>query len=141
MYYGHNEGPSGGGNYDNGTTANGGAVTSPALSLPAGPAIITLSFNYLMDVEPDAGYDMAYVEVSTNSGVSYIPVAVKNSLGGLVNITSGLWVSNTVDISSFAGTTIKLRLRFDTTDAYGNDGEGWYVDDIVLFAAAPFRWP
>ena len=72
------------------------------------------------------------VEVSTNSGVSYTSVAVKNSFGGLTNFTSGLWVSNTVDISSFAGKTIKLRFRFDTVDNFYNSTEGWYVDNIVI---------
>jgi hypothetical protein len=131
LYYGQGESPSGGGNYDNGTN-NGGVVISPALNLPAAPTTITLSFNYLMNVEALTNYDLAYVEVSTNNGLSYTPVAVKNTFGGLTNLTSGLWVSNTVDISAFAGYTIKLRFRFDTVDAVSNDTEGWYLDDIII---------
>jgi uncharacterized repeat protein (TIGR01451 family) len=129
LYYGHNEGATGGGNYDTGT-ANGGVVTSPGIFLPPGVGTITLTFNYLMNVESLASYDQAYVEVSTNNGASYIVVAAKGA--GLTNSTGGQWVSNSVALSQFAGSTIWLRLHFDTIDSIANSTEGWYLDDIVI---------
>jgi subtilase family serine protease len=129
LYYGHNEGPSGGGNYDPGT-ANGGVVTSSSIALPSGTGPITLSFNYLMDVESLTAYDQAFVEVSINNGVSYTVVASKSA--GLTYNTGGQWVSNNIALSQFAGSTILLRFRFDTIDSYVNDTEGWYLDDIVI---------
>ena len=131
LYYGQNEGLSGGGNFDN-LVLNGGAIISPPITLPAGAGSLTLSFNYLMDVEATTIYDSAIVAVSTNDGVSYTTVASKNSLGGLTNHTGGQWVSNTVSLSAFAGSTLQLRFAFDSIDATGNGTEGWYVDDVVI---------
>ena len=37
-----------------------------------------------------------------------------------------------VDLSPLAGQRIKLRFRFDSVDEFANDGEGWYLDDIVI---------
>jgi uncharacterized repeat protein (TIGR01451 family) len=128
LYYGQNEGPSGGGNYDNGV-ANGGTVTSPPLTLPSSGPVI-LSFNYLMDVESTTNFDQAFVEVSTNGGASYAVVAGKGF--GLTNYTGGLWVSNNVPLTQFAGQTILLRFHFDTIDGFNNDTEGWYLDDIAI---------
>ena len=39
------------------------------------------------------------------------------------------------DLSVFAGDDIKLRFRFDAVDDIGNDGEGWYLDDIEVSGA------
>ena len=128
LYYGHNEGPTGGGNYDTGT-ANGGVVTSSSIPLPASGAI-TLSFNYLMSVEQTTSYDQAFIEVSTNNGLSYVTVASKGA--GLLYSTAGLWFSNSVPLTQFAGQTILLRFRFDTVDNILNDTEGWYLDDITI---------
>ena len=39
------------------------------------------------------------------------------------------------DLYPFAGDDIKLRFRFDAVDDIGNDGEGWYLDDILVTGA------
>ncbi|HWD19723.1 MAG TPA: choice-of-anchor J domain-containing protein [Verrucomicrobiae bacterium] len=129
LYYGQNEGAAGGGNYNTGT-ANAGVAVSPALSLPAGP--ITLSFNYLMAVEPVNGVDadLAYVEVSTDNGATYTTVEQKGA--GLQNNTASQWLSNSVDLSAYAGANVRVRFRFDTVDSSFNNTEGWYLDDVVL---------
>jgi uncharacterized repeat protein (TIGR01451 family) len=137
LYYGRNEGPAGGGNYDNGLI-NGGIITSPAITLPPGVPM-TLSFNYLMDVEPLTNFDQAFVEVSTNQGASYVVVASKGA--GLTNLTGGLWVSNSVPLTQFAGQTILLRFRFDTIDNIENATEGWYLDDIVIQGSGSVALP
>jgi hypothetical protein len=132
LYYGQHEGPDGGGDYNVTNFANGGVVVSAPFGLPSGAGPLTLSFNYLIAVESGITYDQAYVEISTNNGASYQAVASKNLLGGLTNATGGLWVSNTVSLASYAGSTIRLRFRFDTVDSISNSTEGWYLDDIVI---------
>jgi hypothetical protein len=132
LYYGQHEGPTGGGDYNVTNFANGGVVVSAPIILPASAAPISLSFNYLTAVEAGTTYDQAVVEVSTNNGVSYQPVSTKGVADGITNITDGLWVSNVVNLSSFAGSTIRLRFRFDTGDSIANSTEGWYLDDIVI---------
>ena len=133
LYYGHNEGVTGGGNYDTGTV-NGGVVVSPTINLPPGSGSIFLSFNYLMDAEIGTTFDVGFVDVTTDNGASYVTVVSKDAFGGLTSVTGGLWVSNKVDLSPYAGSSIKLRFRFDTVDPLYNTLEGWYLDDIVVTA-------
>ncbi|HTY88874.1 MAG TPA: M4 family metallopeptidase [Candidatus Acidoferrum sp.] len=135
LYYGRNEGPDGGGNYEVTNLANGGVVTSPPINLPAGPPPLTLSFNYLMEVESGTNWDQAVVEISTNNGLSYVPVLVKGN-SSLSNNTAGLWFSNRVSLAPFAGATALLRFRFDTRDTVANTTEGWFLDDIVIHAGS-----
>jgi hypothetical protein len=52
------------------------------------------------------------------------------------------WVSRAVDLSAFAGKTIRVRFGFDPHDEFFpdnplNDFEGWYVDDVNVFDAVP----
>jgi hypothetical protein len=136
LYYGHNEGATGGGNYDIGL-ANGGVVVSPPINLPIGGSNLVLSFNYLISVESLTGYDQAFVEISTNNGSSYNLIESKNVLGGLTNNTGGMWVSNTASLSAFSGSPVILRFRFDTIDSVLNDTEGWYLDDVDISRPAP----
>ncbi|PJF20388.1 MAG: hypothetical protein CUN56_16425, partial [Phototrophicales bacterium] len=42
------------------------------------------------------------------------------------------WRIEIVDISGYAGQTIRIRFRFDTVDAKANHFEGWWVDDILI---------
>lgn len=139
LYYGRNEGALGGGNYDVGLK-NGGAVVTPDLALPADADLVSLSFKYFMELEPVDLYDRALVEVSTNSGLTYVDVAVKNKSGGLTNSTAGQWLSSVVDLSGFKGRTVRIRFRFDTVDRVNNGSEGWYVDDIVVRAERSNGW-
>jgi uncharacterized repeat protein (TIGR01451 family) len=135
LYYGHNEGPGGGGNYDTGLR-NGGAALSPAISLPAAGAPFTLAYNYLMGVEFATNWDQAWVDISTNNGASFQTVAGKNTPGGPTNDTGGLWASTIVSLPPLAGPTLRLRFRFDTADASANNAEGWYLDDLVVRSGA-----
>jgi hypothetical protein len=40
------------------------------------------------------------------------------------------WVKRTVDLSAFAGKTVKFHFSFDTFDDIDNEGPGVAVDDI-----------
>jgi uncharacterized repeat protein (TIGR01451 family) len=131
LYYGHNEGPNGGGNYDTPGIANAGVVTSSSIVIPPlASGTNFLFFNYLMNVETPTNWDQAYVEVSTNNGTSYVVISSKGA--GMNGNTGGLWVSNSVSLAPFAGKTILLRFRFDTIDSVANTTEGWFMDDIVI---------
>ena len=131
LYYGLGEGPAGGGNYSTGD-ANGGAVLSPALNLPAGPGRLALSFNSFLQCEAVTNFDVVRVDVSTNGGASYATAASKNTPGGPTNDTGGLWLAQTIDLSAWAGAAATLRFSFDTIDTYSNLFEGWYVDDVAV---------
>ncbi len=37
-----------------------------------------------------------------------------------------------MELSAFAGQRVMIRFTFDSIDAFANDGEGWYLDDIKV---------
>ena len=129
FYYGTGEGALGYGDYDAGQT--GGALVSPVIALPAGGSA-ELSFDYLLQTEQATPYDYATVDVSMN-GSSWQTLADNGTVGGLADgLTS--WATASIDLSSYAGQNIYLRFTFDTRDAGVNNYEGWYVDDVRVFA-------
>ena len=134
LYYGEGEGEGGGGTYDTGGI-NEGAVVSPLISLVGAAAPVSLEFNYLLQTEGNASFDVALVEISTNNGASFFTVASANTAGPLTNNTAGAWLHATVDLSAYAGSQLFLRFHFNTVDSVANTFEGWYVDDITILSA------
>ncbi len=49
----------------------------------------------------------------------------------------GDWYQERLDLSSFAGQTIRVEFAFDTVDSLNNAFEGWYVDEVRVF----YPWP
>jgi carboxypeptidase T len=107
-----------------------------------------LRFRSRWDIEP--GYDIVYVEVSTNAGASWIPMESRHTRPG-----SGLsggkqaagmpgldrrqreWVEEAVDLDRFVGSSIRVRFRLES-DSYVS-GDGIYLDDIrvLVWLAQP----
>ena len=115
-------------NYDTIGTRNAGNLDSPSISLASVSPPITLSFNYLLQTENFAPFDLATVQISINGGGSWTTLA---TLGDSPSFT----MSN-IDLSAYFGTTIKLRFNFDTFDEANNAFEGWYIDDVSITGAA-----
>ncbi|MBL4735300.1 MAG: immune inhibitor A [Flavobacteriales bacterium] len=117
--------------YDTGAI-EGGELTSGAIDLSA-YASATLSFNYFLETEAFAPYDIAQALVSTD-GVTFVAVAT-NQAGNLVD-PSGTWQPVTIDISAYAGfATVYIRFDFNTVDDVANAFEGFYVDDVTVVAS------
>ena len=79
--------------------------------------------------DTESGYDFCLVEVSTNGGGSWTQVAsYSGSLGG--------WTEVTIDLDSYVGTSdFKVRFILDSDGWVQKDG--WYVDDVHVFADQP----
>lgn len=121
-------------------------ATTNSYTLNATPSsYTTLSFWHRYNTED--GWDGGVVEVSTNGGASWSDLGSKmklnpynGSLGtgsALASRTaftgnSGAFVRTLIDLSSYAGQSIKIRFRFASDDNTAPAGGGWYVDDIVL---------
>ncbi|MFO1486850.1 MAG: Calx-beta domain-containing protein [Verrucomicrobiota bacterium] len=133
FYYGFGEGLGGGGSYNTGTSEGG--LVSPLINLAGALAPVALQFNYLLQTEGDPNYDFALVEISTNNGVSFEPLADANTGGVLTNNTHGVWVAASLDLTPYVGQQIRLRFHFNSVDAVGNAFEGWYVDDVAVASA------
>jgi methionine-rich copper-binding protein CopC len=133
LYYGRNEGPNGGGDYNVGN--NAGYVTSSPIALPTGGRLV-LDFNYLLLTEGNGSFDVASVQVSTNGGATFTTVSSSQSSAQLP--LSGAWrAAPTIDLTAYAGQTILLRFSFDTIDSVDNNHEGWYVDDVKIQQQMP----
>jgi hypothetical protein len=91
----------------------------------------------------ESGYDGGNVQVSTNGGSTWVVVnpvgGYPSTMAGSCNPVTGqqgyvgtqtTWTEAIVDLSAYAGSSIRVRFRF------GSDGgvteRGWYIDDISL---------
>jgi Zn-dependent metalloprotease/subtilisin family serine protease len=113
---------------------NAGNLLSPAISLVGATPPISLNFKYLLNTESSLGYDVASVDISTNSGANWITLASRAGTNPLVNSVS--FTNWSGDLSAYAGANLRLRFNFDTIDSAGNTFEGWYVDDVSVSAYA-----
>jgi immune inhibitor A len=106
-----------------------------AFDLPAGKS--TLEFDLWYDIEEN--WDYNYLEASTDGGQTWTILKTEygtdsnpqgNSYGwGWTGTTKG-WVSESVDLSAYAGKNVLLRFEY-ITDAAVN-GEGLIVDNIRI---------
>ena len=79
---------------------------------------------------PDCNYyssdrDNAYVEVSSNSGISWTVLQTQNC----TNIDS--WSNYVLDLSDYVGLKIRIRFRF-RADGDAAVGDGWLIDDVSV---------
>jgi carboxypeptidase T len=109
-----------GGNYQN-NTDNSMTLAAP-INATLAPVMI-LSFYHRYATE--AGYDFCSVEVSSNNGTTWQPVA---SYSG----TLSTWTQQTFDITNYAAGSSQVKIRFRLTSDAGLVADGWYVDDIVI---------
>jgi len=105
-------------------------------------------FTFWTDYTIEEYWDYAFVEVSTDNGMTWVQLPDMDGIttnydpnlrlvdyGGLQNgITgdSGGWMQMQFDLSAYAGSTIKLRFRYATDAAFVE--RGMFVDDIAIDA-------
>lgn len=105
------------GNYPDNADA---LLKSPDIGLPSS-GIITLKFYHWYQTE--SGYDYCYLVISTDGGTNWQTLRTYNGF-------SGRWVLENLNLSAYAGRTVKLGFRF-TSDA-SITYAGWYIDDISV---------
>jgi subtilisin family serine protease len=89
----------------------------------------TVTFSYQYRHHLESGYDFAYLEVSSDEGVSW--TALRSYTGPS---TSGLvmWRSDAVDLSTYKGSDILVRFRVFSDGSY-SDEDGLFNSDGALF--------
>jgi len=116
-------------------------------TLPAGtPAILTFDHWYATE----AGYDGGVLEYSTDAGATWSDIGTARITQNNYNSTistaysspisgrrawsgdSGGFIQTSVDLSDFAGSTIRFRWRMACDTSVG--ATGWWVDDIAITA-------
>ena len=100
----------------------------------------TLEFQTQWDIETD--WDYGQLLISTNNGSSWTPMTGMYTNPGtgsfqpngepLYDGTQLTWIKESIDLSSYLGQQIKLRLLLKA-DGYVQ-ADGWYVDDINIIA-------
>ena len=112
--------------YASGTVA-GGSLTSPPIAIPAGGA--QLKFRYASKTETTGPYwDQRRVQVAEN-GAAFQDVLQ------LTDDPLNEWQSSPViDLTPYAGKTVRVRFFFQIVDKFYNGTAGWWIDDITIAA-------
>ncbi|HEX8281477.1 MAG TPA: immune inhibitor A domain-containing protein, partial [Chthoniobacterales bacterium] len=111
----------------NGAAQDDSLTQKTAIAIPAGFSS-TLTFDTVQGLE--AGYDFGYVEVSTNNGSSWKTVA---SYSGPGELPDQVFVgTRTIDLTEFAGQSVKLRFRVESDSFNVGQPLGWYIDNITI---------
>ena len=97
----------------------------------------TDTLRFFIDYAIEAGWDYAYVEVSTDFGVTFAPIPGNittvdnphgNNIGHGITDSSGGWILAEFSLSDFAGQTVYLRFAYRTDQAVL--GSGIYIDNV-----------
>ena len=127
--------------YDTGEPVKGGIV-STFIDLPTNfsdGGKLALEFDVKLDTEWDGlfylnplGIDRLSIELL---GVG-APKEIWSSdeIGGTTN---GAWLSQSVDLTQWAGKTIQLRIQFDSVDGNGNAYMGPMLDNLYVGRVCP----
>ena len=118
-------------NYDTGLR-NSGAVQSPAVALPADYPSATLTFWSWHVTEPFVpSKDVKQVRISVDGG-PFEPLFTLTR-----DPDEAYWYQERIDLSEYAGSTIRLQFFFDTIDSLNNAYDGWAIDDVQIIC----QWP
>lgn len=122
-------------------------LASPPIVLPSGENPLTLRFQQDRTLEPRSGggcWDGGFVEVSADNGGSWTQATPAQVLQPPYTGTLGAgpasgqqawcgtvpYAMSLIDLSSYAGQTVRLRFRVSTDSSVGFEPHGWYIDDV-----------
>jgi hypothetical protein len=118
-------------------------LISPPVVVAADQSAQTLRFRHDVTMEdnfPTGCFDGGFVEVSTNNGSTWAPLAPSTQLEDLYDgpLSTGepAWCGTqaystaSFDLGAYAGQTVRFRFRVRTDGSVGFVPHGWYVDDV-----------
>lgn len=133
-------------------------LVSPDVTIAAAATAASLDFWHYQSIEARAGgcYDGGVLEITTNGGVTWSPVAqplLSTPYDGLISTqyTNPLagraawcgdprgWTPTTVDLLGYAGETVRFRWRLGSDSSIAR--EGWYLDDVQVEVCQPENAP
>ena len=130
--------------------------SAEAFVVPTGTTTY-LRFDHAFDTDWDSGgmYDGGVVEYSTDDGATwtdvgtlgwidngYVAALSSVTSGGLANPLAGRsafgkispsYQTSRADLSSLAGSTVRLRFQFATDNYPYSAFEGWFLDDVAVY--------
>ncbi|HIN85127.1 MAG TPA: hypothetical protein EYN06_01510 [Myxococcales bacterium] len=96
------------------------------MELPAA-AKLSVGFRLWLDMENVPDYDLFFMEVHVEDTVAQVW-----SKAELSEDQYQAWTQVTVDLTQYAGQTVDLVFVVDTIDGTVNNGEGVYLDDLIV---------
>jgi hypothetical protein len=122
------------GDYDTGQP-NSGNLTSPPISIPSAGTYY-LRFYYRRETDTYfKWWDQRWVQISVDGG-AFLPLLQLSEDPKTSEWQSWL-KSPAIDLSEYAGHTIRVRFSFATLDEASNAYDGWGVDDFSITTTAP----
>jgi len=105
----------------------GGSLTSPSLNIPAGGAL--LKFRYFSNTEGAGTYwDQRRVQIAVNGSAF-------QDLLQLSDDPAGEWLNSPdINLTPYAGKTVRVRFYFNIVDKFSNGNTGWWIDDFSVSA-------
>ncbi|MFZ4577719.1 MAG: hypothetical protein ACOYOB_04905 [Myxococcota bacterium] len=113
-------------NYQNGKVV-GATLLSPIIDVPVSVKA-TLTFQLMLDVDSGTTSDLLRVAVI---GMANKKI-VWDKATELPNGKTPGFTQQTVDLTEFQGTKVRLEVSFDSVTSAGNAGEGVFVDDLLV---------
>jgi hypothetical protein len=107
---------------------NSGDLTSRPITIPSGGYALRFWYRATTEV-PELHWDQRWVQISADGG------PFTNVLQ-LYDDAPAYWLNATVDLSAYAGKTIRVRFHFAALDGAFNGYEGWFIDDIEIKSLA-----
>jgi len=141
----------------NAGAANDAWLVTPSVALPADAASLSLRFWNQQSLKSASGscQDGAVLDVSTDGGSTWSPIAsnllltdpydgaISNAFGNPLGSRQGwcgdpeAYTDSIVDLSAYAGETIKVRFNVGHDRFVHRDGANWAIDDVRVQACAP----
>ena len=104
-------------------------LMSPAIDLSGARNV---NLNFYRWHETESGFDRAYVEISTNDGITW--TQLKSYTG-----TGTTWTEESINISSYTGSS-SVRIRFRSTSGGSATYTGLYIDDVIVSVKGTTDW-
>jgi hypothetical protein len=106
-------------------------LTSPPVAIPSGARAYLRFREYSHTESPLKFWDQRLVQISVNGGPF-------SDLYQMYDDPNDWWVySPYLDLSAYAGNSIRIRFHFDQVDRANNSYPGWRVDDVTISLNAP----
>mgnify|MGYP005842129017 CR=1 FL=1 len=124
----------------NGNYINSATVTMTLTNPINISGIMNPRLQYWTKFDIESDYDYGQVKVSTNNGISWIPLAGNYTQPGVSpqpvgqpvydgSITS--WVKEEISLTNYLSSQLKIQFQLKTDGGVTRDG--WYLDDIGVF--------
>lgn len=118
------------------STIGGADLTSPPIQIPSS-GVYYLRFDYNYQTESFFRFfDQRWVQISVNDGPFENLMQLYYDANSVNDVFPWL-TSPAINLSAYAGKTIRVRFHMDIVDAFYNEGFGWMVDNVRISSEAP----